>query len=556
MIEYFENFSNYTAILVLLIVALKTLRTLYFLQLKEYRLDRLYDFVKYDSGLRQIFSVSGILATLFFALAILFDSTTYFFVALVIAIFDLLYLNLFKAKLRFKPTAKSLLIYVLNLVVLDIFNFIPPILDLSPLKISALSYILAGFTLFILTLIFTPITHFAKEYKINLAKKRITQFPDLTVIGITGSYGKSSTKEYISHLLESKFGTDQVLKTPKNINSDIGIANLILSSLKPTHKYFVVEMGAYRIGEIANCVKMFPLDFAVVTAMADQHLSLFGSTENIQIGKSEIANSLKPTGSLFLNLDSLGVQQVLNKNTQTAITKLLNQNLPNQPKIFTYGQHQDADLKLEKVTQSKANLSFTLNQAQYTTTAFGPHNATNLAPAIQIATTLGLTENEITSALQTIVNPSNTLCPKTGVNNTIILDDSYNANTQGFLSAISICQGFFAASPRKILITRGMLELGSSMPSDHKLVAEAAAKAFDLVIITQPNIYPYFEPFFPPEKLVLAEKPQDQIAQLKPYLQPENLILVENRLNPLVYNTILPQNSQPQTTQDSKPKTS
>jgi UDP-N-acetylmuramoyl-tripeptide--D-alanyl-D-alanine ligase len=541
VIEYLNNNSNYVAILFLLIIALKTLRTLYFLQLKEYRLDRLYDFVKYDSGLRQIFSVTGILATLFFAFALLFNSVTYFLVALVIAILDLLYLNLFKARLRFKPTAKSILIYGINLATITLFNIDPLDLFHFPLEILAYSYILAGLSLFILTLIFTPITHFAKEYKISLAKKRVSQFPDLVVIGITGSYGKSSTKEYISHLLESKFGQEQVLKTPKNINSDIGIANLILSSLKPTHKFFVVEMGAYRIGEIANCVKMFPLDFAVVTAMADQHLSLFGSTQNIQIGKSEIANSLKPTGSLFLNLDSQGVQQVLNGTTQTAISTLLNQNLPNQPKIFTYGQHKDSNLKLEKVAQSKDNLAFTVNQKPYTTTAFGPHNATNLAPAIQIATTLGLAESEIAGALQTIVNPSNTLCPKKGTNNTIILDDSYNANTQGFLSAMTLCQGFFAASPRKILITRGMLELGSSMPSDHKLVAEAASKVFDLVIITQPNIYAYFEPFFPPEKLVLAEKPQDQIDHLKPHLHTENLILVENRLNPLVYNSLFPE---------------
>jgi UDP-N-acetylmuramoyl-tripeptide--D-alanyl-D-alanine ligase len=495
---------------IFLLISLKGVRALYFYQLKEYRIDRFYDFLKYDSGTRQLFSSTGVLAYLLFLIALFTQSTAMQLTAILVAFIDIIYLNAKKSRFRFKPTFKALQIFFLYLI----FSFL---LLTSSLE---LTYLAAPFILFALVLGFIPITKLAKERRIAKAKQKIASFPNLKVIAITGSYGKSTTKEYLSQILESKYN---ILKTPKNINTDIGIANLILSKLNDQHQIFVVEAGAYKIGEINNIVKMFPTDYAVITAIANQHLSLFGSHKNIQIGKSEIANTLKPTGKLYLNTDSPGVFEVVSNFKDK--------------KVYTYGTSKNTDFYCSEINQTE-DLHFNFNNVPFSAPVFGEHNAINLSACIAIALDLGMTETEIKSSFNTLLSPENTLSKVSGYNNSLILDDSYNSNLDGFLKAIEYCSKI--PKTKKILITMGMTELGTDTDNAHDQVAEEASSVFTHIFITKPEIYTYFEKYKPEEQqLFSVNKLDTAIEELSAIIDNDTLILIENRVNPMLYNFLL-----------------
>ncbi len=494
------------------LLTLLSVRTLYFYQLKEYRFDRLYDFFRFDKGLRTVFSLPFIISYLVFGLNLVINSSLLFLVGLIsLGIHCALSFNKY-GFLRPSLTIKALTILILQLFLI--------LYGLFYLNLSAtITVLLAPLGLFGLVLIYTPVTKLLKELTIYKAQQKLKKHSNLIIIGITGSYGKSSVKEYLAQVLSfnEKF---QVLKTPKNINTDIGVAKVILNSLLPTHRVMIVEMGAYKIGEISNIVKMMPLDFAVITAMAHQHLSLFGSLENIQTAKSEIAQGLKPDGKLYLNVDSKGVYEILNNF--------------NGSQVVTYGTSPKATLQVYNPVEdcTKNQISFSLNQEAFQATTLPMHNAYNLAPVIDIAIKLGLSLADIKMALLNL-KPSDNSFKLLKTAKYTIVDDSYNSNLEGFKSAVAFTKSMPA--PQKVLITMGMIELGTLSESMHRDIA-SNCDFYDLVILTKQELKPYFEPYIKPEKLVMVESPDEIIEALQQKLVDGSLILVENRLNPKVFN--------------------
>jgi UDP-N-acetylmuramoyl-tripeptide--D-alanyl-D-alanine ligase len=368
--------------------------------------------------------------------------------------------------------------------------------------------------------LFTPITLIGKELRIRKAIKKMQQYPNIKVIAITGSYGKSSIKHYLTQVLSSHYN---VVSTPKNINTDIGIANLILTKINKDTEVFVVECGAYKIGEIANSVRMFQTDFAVLSAIAPQHLSLFGSIDNIKLAKSEIANTLKESGELYLNID--------NKYIQEATPNFLNRNLT------SYGLSNTATLQIKNVS-TNPNLSFDLLDQNFTTNLTAEHNALNLAPVISIANKLKIPFSDIQKILTNLTNLDSTLNKKSGKNQVQILDDSYNSNIDGFQSAIKLANSTQAKT--KILITMGFIELGRLTAPAHTEIADAISDKFDILIITKPNIFQYFKHLTHPEVLLLTN-PNQIVDYLEKYLNSDTLILIENRLNSKVHKYLLSQ---------------
>ena len=153
--------------------------------------------------------------------------------------------------------------------------------------------------------------------------KQTAQYPDLTVIGITGSYGKSSVKEFLGHFLETEFS---VIKTPRNTNTEIGVAQFVLASNFADKDVFIVEMGAYRPGEIKLICDMVRPSIGVLTVIAEQHLSLFGSIKNIQSAKYELLRSLPTNGFAVTNADNAYCTELLDTLDGSARSKHLERN--------------------------------------------------------------------------------------------------------------------------------------------------------------------------------------------------------------------------------------
>ena len=146
------------------------------------------------------------------------------------------------------------------------------------------------------------------KYYVNDAKKILKSMPNLKIITITGSYGKTSTKNYLAKILANKYN---VLYTPGNFNTLLGITKTIRSQLKPTHEVFVCEVGIDRVGEMEKINKLIKSDYCMITAIGPQHLETFKTQENIIKSKLKLIDGLKDGGIAFLNLDNEYLRNII-----------------------------------------------------------------------------------------------------------------------------------------------------------------------------------------------------------------------------------------------------
>lgn len=280
------------------------------------------------------------------------------------------------------------------------------------------------------------------------------------IIMVSGSYGKSSVKEYLYHLLKEDF---KVAKTDANMNTDVGVALSILKNLKSTTEYFIAEVGAYRIGEIAKICRSFPPHYVIITAYGNQHLDLYGSKENLVAAESE------PLA--FLGKDQLAV---------------LNKDIPEYTDLKLLGEFQtlsysmktvDADTVVKKLKTTHTGVTAEVNVSGKTvairTGLLGEHVVQNLLPAITLARQVGVRVASLEAAIAELPPILNKLSLHTGPRGCTILSDASNSNVNGFIEAIRVLNTF--PHEHKLLITKGIIELGSEKEASYRdIVAELA----------------------------------------------------------------------------------
>jgi len=279
----------------------------------------------------------------------------------------------------------------------------------------------------------SPVDNLAKRFLVFLAAIKINRMKNLTIIGITGSYGKTTTKDTISHVLIHKYKT---LKTEGNYNTLLGIVKTILRNLRKNHEIFVCEMAAYQTKDIEVISKLIKPKIGIITAIGPMHLERFGSQENIFKTKLELIESLPSDGIGFLP-----------KELEPQISKYFHNYNYGSKKITT---------KIEYFS-SKKDLT------------------------VKIGKIFGVTQDEVLGYLKTAPQtPHRQEILKTSSGITII-DDTYNSNPIGFLSALEMLKN--TPAQRRILVTPGMIELGIEQFELNKEVAQSAAKIADYVIV-------------------------------------------------------------------------
>ena len=315
---------------------------------------------------------------------------------------------------------------------------------------------------FLANLINAPIEAAIRQYYLNDAKKILKSCPDLKIIGITGSYGKTSMKFFLTAILKQRYN---VLMTPKNYNTPMGVTMTVRGWLRGYHEIFVCEMGAKKKGEIKElCDIVHPRD-GIVTSIGPQHLESFKSMKNIITTKMALADEING-GKAFLNIDN---EYIANELRENAVTS---------------GTCDGADYRGEVVSVSKKGTKFTVtypDKKVYTfcTCLLGAHNVQNLCGAVAIADYYGVTPEEIEAGINSIkaVPHRLELLEKGGIT---VIDDAYNSNPSGAKAALDALSYF---EDYKILVTPGMVELGSE---EEKLNAEfgaQAAKVCDFVVL-------------------------------------------------------------------------
>ena len=368
----------------------------------------------------------------------------------------------------------------------------------------------------IANLINRPVEIGINNHYINDAKRIISELPNTTVIGITGSYGKTSTKFYLEKLLSAKYN---VLMTPESYNTTMGVVKTVRNSLNATHEIFLCEMGAKGVGEIKEICDIVHPKHSIITSIGEQHLETFGSLENIIKTKFEIADCIT-NGTVFLNYDNEYIREhKTDKN------------------IVTYGLKGGNDYNAFDIRVSPKGTTFTVSHGEetavFTTKLLGEHNVQNILGAIAVANTFGVSFNELlfpVKRLEPVPHRMEILDKGNGVT---IIDDAFNSNPAGAKAALKTLSGFDAL---RIVATPGMIELGEREYALNMELGENAAECCDIAILVGERQAPPIKEgllakSFPEDKIYVAKDLNDALKYAYSVMQGRNrVILLENDL--------------------------
>jgi UDP-N-acetylmuramoyl-tripeptide--D-alanyl-D-alanine ligase len=451
------------------------------LQIKEWRADRLREHLRQKGYVSQLF---GLVRPVLIGLGLL----TLFFIPLFPAAWEmqeswillstygtLAWFTLFQGTIgqRKRPvwTAKAMAVVSLSLILfLSAFTALQILPDgiirtVLFLLLPLLSPVVLGLSLFILS----PLDRWLKRRLLQRAQEKRAKYTDLTVIGITGSVGKSTTKEMLAHVLQGgpPGGEKEwkVLLTPAHVNTELGVADVLLRSLKKDHTHLVVEMGAYRKGEIALLASLALPQIGITTFVSDQHVGLFGSREALLSAKGELFASLPPEGHAFLNADSEGA---------SAIAECAG--CP----VITVGTGGHANFEAFDIVEESDGISFTLRGIPFRIPLHGTHQVANVLLVTAAAEVLDIPIEETARRLQTFHGLPQTFEKKTGKHGQVVLDDTHNASSASFRAAIEWARMYPAE--RKVLVTSGLIELGGAERLICEELGNASREIFQEVI--------------------------------------------------------------------------
>lgn len=459
----------------------------YLWQLKEYRLDRVVVHLREThQGKMLMFS-----PTLLVKLALILGYGYIVFAPERLPLYQLLiafmfYYEAFKVvqevisrRLR-RPvlTFKALIMLFGTLSIVSLLFVIPimePFLWLLILD-RIIPFVIAG-----IVFAFSFPTELFRDYKIEKATKKIQSHKNLLVIGITGSYGKSTTKEFVSQILQRKF---RLLKTKGTNNTPIGVASTILSGLKNNTQVFVAEMGAYKKGEIKELCSIARPKIGILTAVSDQHLSLFGSLENTMQAKYELIESLPKNGLALFNGNNENAHTLY---TQTKKDKVL---YVAEEKTRT---KRKADITATNIVAKKESISFDVvikrRKLHFEAPVIGNHNVEDILPGIYLGNHLGMTDRELIQAVALLQTLPKTMTKQDLSNGAIAIDDTFNASPHAVSAALSYLKVY---KQKRILVLQPMIELGKRGQDEHYRIAKEVGKICDEVFLTNKNFYGSF----------------------------------------------------------------
>lgn len=419
-----------------------------------------------------------------------------------------------KKPLKYTPRVKRMLItigaiYIISVILLMAFPYINVIIAVlcAEAVLSPLMIILAN-------VINKPIELSINRYYTNDAKKILASCPDLTVIGVTGSYGKTSVKYYLNTLLKARYN---VLMTPESFNTPMGVVKTVRGSLRATHEIFICEMGAKYVGEIKELCDIVHPKHGIITSIGPQHLETFKSLDNVISTKFELADALPEGGMLFLNGD--------NEHTASRAKEGI-----------TYGL-ESGDYKAKVISVGEKGTTFEVTApdgetGEFSTKLIGVHNCLNILGAIAVSHELGISLKELKPQVRRLENvPHRLELSKRG--DMTVIDDSYNSNpsgTKAALDALSLFEG------EKILVTPGMVELGAKQDEYNFEFGANAAKVCDYVALVgekqTKSIYDgLISAGFDKERICVSPSIQQALAWVGGLRTPEKkIVLLENDL--------------------------
>ncbi|MBQ9987624.1 MAG: UDP-N-acetylmuramoyl-tripeptide--D-alanyl-D-alanine ligase [Erysipelotrichales bacterium] len=368
-------------------------------------------------------------------------------------------------------------------------------------------------------LICEPVEKLVRQYYINDAKKILRKHNSLKIVGITGSFGKTSSKHILQEILAERYYS---LMTPASFNTPMGITITIRNDLQSIHEVFICEMGADKVGEIDYLTKFVRPQYGVLTSIGPQHLQTFHSLENIINEKFKIIENLPQDGIGFLNYDNEYIR---------------NYQVKNPCKIVTFG------LENSNVDFYATNIYYTPNgsvfdcviygkeKIHFETRLLGKHNITNILSAVAVGYHMGISTEQLQEAVRHVKYVEHRLQVKKDGGLTWI-DNAFNSNPVGADMSLEVMK---MMPGRRIVITPGLIDLGDKQDEYNKRFGSHMIGCVDEVYLVGVNqtkaiVEGLKESGFDMENVYVCPNVQDAFNQVRLRAKVGDTILLENDL--------------------------
>lgn len=431
-------------------------------------------------------------------------------------------------KIGLKITARVKRLFVTNFVLfMLVLLFTLYIKNINVRYLILFLYdVLINFIIMISIIINKPIEKMVYISYRNKATNKLTNMKNLKVIGITGSYGKTSSKNILSDILNVKYNA---LPSPKNFNTPYGLIITINNHLDKFDDILIAEMGAYKQGEIKELCDLVKPKYGILTKIGTAHIEIFGSQENIQKGKFELIESLPSDGIGVLNGDD---------------ELQVNYKLKNDCKIVWIGiDNKDVDVRATDIKTSNKGTTFNVifkgdkKKYEFTTKLLGYNNIYNILASLALSKEFGLTIEQMKKAVLSVKSVEHRLELRP-VGNITYIDDSYNSNPVGSKMALDVLKdmpGF------RVIMTPGMVELGDKSYELNKKFGTYMKDCADVVIlvgekITKPIMDGLKDIKYNNKNIYVVKSTKEAFALVKSLAgSKETYCLIENDL-PDIYN--------------------
>ncbi|MCR8559514.1 UDP-N-acetylmuramoyl-tripeptide--D-alanyl-D-alanine ligase [Mucilaginibacter sp. BJC16-A38] len=518
-----DNILFFIALAVLLVYAFAKLRfELHMMQLNSYRNDRYFKWLKTNLILST--RVLEVIVLVITGIIILLASpvvSSVLFILLFGLLAWLLFIKKQKKPVVFTKRAQRLfgLTFGLSVIVALVYFFVTG-KTLCSLWVGGFVLLLSFVFIAIANVLIAPIEKSINNWYYNDAKKILADRPDLIIIGITGSYGKTSTKHFLYRILSEKYN---VLMTPGSYNTTMGVIKTVREELQATHQVFIVEMGAKQPNDIKEICDLVHPQIGILTAVGEQHLESFKTIQNVQKTKFELIDALPSGGLAVLNAD---YEFIANRPVADRETALYS------------SDNEKVDFYIKDISYSARGSAFSVYQkgkhlADFETKLLGSYNLSNILAGYIVARHLGVPDSSVAFAVKKLEPVQHRLEVKVHPNGVTVIDDAFNSNPVGSGMALAVLKAI--EGQRKIIITPGMIELGEKQEYYNTLLGEQIAESCDYAILVGKNItLPIMKGLknknYPDNKIYVAQNFKDAVNHLGGMTRAGDVLLYENDL--------------------------
>ena len=420
---------------------------------------------------------------------------------------------------RIKRLTFTFVLIYLVLITINLLTFDEYYLTYYYLAFGLFAY-LDYIIVYLVNIINKPLEKAIFKHFEHLAIKKLEAMDYMRVIGITGSYGKTSCKNILYDILSVKYN---VFKTPKNFNTHYGLINAINNYLDKFNDYFIAEMGAFKRGEIKELCDLVKPKYAILTRIGEAHLESFKSLENIQKAKFELIESLNEDGVAILNADDeRQTSYQLKSKCQVIWIGIDNKEadvVASNIKITSEGTTFDCKFKDDKKVYS------------FKTKLLGKMNVYNILAALALGNYLGVSKKQLQLGVLKVKMIEHRLELKNYGDLTII-DDAYNSNPIGAKAALDVLK---MMPGKRIIITPGMIELGIEEGKQNYEFGMAIALACDEVILigktqTRPILNGLIAAKFKEENIHILNDVKLAFSLVQKLKTKDTFVLLENDL--------------------------